>query len=59
MSQHKVKVGQGCNFSKILTKFQDFREVIIIIITIWCNKSVENIMTNILVYYMNSYTNYL
>ena len=25
MSQHKVKVGQGRNFSKILTTFQDFR----------------------------------
>ena len=58
-SQHKMKVGQGRNFSKILTKFQVFRQVIIIIITIWCNKSVENVMTHILVYYMNSYTNYL
>ena len=58
-SQHKMKVGQGRNFIKILTKFQVFRQVMIIIITIWCNKSVENVMTHILVYYMNSYTNYL
>ena len=28
------------------------------IITMLCPKSVEDVMTNILVYYMNSYTNY-
>ena len=32
--QHKTKVGQVHNFSKIFTKFQIFRQVIIIIITI-------------------------
>ena len=58
MLQHKMKVGEGRNFSKIFTNFQILRYVVITIITIWRQKSMENVVTNILVYYMNSYTNY-
>ena len=58
-AQHKMKVGQGRNFSKILSKFQIFRYVTVILFTIWLNKLMGNVMANILVYYMNSYTNYL
>ena len=54
-----MKVGQGRNFSDILTNFKFLGiKVIIIMITIWCNKSMENVVANILVYYKSVYINY-
>ena len=55
---HKTKVGQVHNFRKKLTKFHIFRYIVVIIITIWFKESMENVVINILVYYMSSYVHY-
>ena len=52
-----MKVGQGPNFSRNVNKSSNFKvSGNYNIIAIW--QSMATVVTNILMYYMNSYTNY-